>query len=82
LIKILFPYELLVLIYDKKPKYLAEGGQQLFGHILKKNQKYIPSFVPAIFSGIAKANIVAGIAPAEAGLSLGFPFVLFCNMVP
>jgi hypothetical protein len=57
----------------------------LFGHILKKVQRYIPAFVPAIFPGLASPNIFAGIAPvtaaAEAELSSGFPFVLFLSML-
>jgi hypothetical protein len=67
-----------MLIYDKKPKYLAEGGpaEQLFGHMLKKLQRYILSFVPAIFPGIASTHIVTGIARAEAEPNSGFPFVL------
>lgn len=41
-------------------------AEQLFGHISKSIQRYIPGFVPAIFPRLASADITAGIAPATA----------------
>jgi hypothetical protein len=85
-----FSYELLMLIYDKRPKYLAERGPVVDPRIaiwayIKKNQRYIPAFVPAIFLGLVSANKFAVISPvtaaAEAELSSSFPVVLFLSML-